>query len=92
MGLVRFQRKVYANRFLCLLQDKLRKFDLALHPDNIQLIRFDRYAEKQYQQRGAGHPATFDFLGFTHHCKKARKGGWFMIGRKTAKKHMRAQL
>jgi hypothetical protein len=31
-------------------------------------------------------------LGFTHYCTTSRKGGWFVIGRKTVKKRMRAQL
>ena len=68
------------------------KFDLALHSDKTQLIRFGRYAVGQCGRRGEGSPATFDSLGFTHYCTTSRKGGWFVIGRKTVKKRMRAQL
>ena len=89
---VGFEHKEDADRFLRMLQDRMRKFDLALHPDKTQLIRFGRHAVAQCRLRGEGRPATFDFLGFTHYCTKARKGGWFVIGRKTVKKRMRAQL
>ena len=66
--------------------------DLALHPDKTQLIQFGRYAAEQCRARGEGKPATFDFLGFTHYCTTSRKDGWFVVGRKTVKKRMRAQL
>ncbi len=75
-----------------MLQERMCEFDLALHPDKTQLIRFGRYAVGQCRARGEGNPATFDFLGFTHYCTTSRKGGWFVIGRKTVKKRMRAQL
>jgi hypothetical protein len=39
-----------------------------------------------------GKPETFDFLGFTHFCTHSRKQGAFVIGRKTIRKRMRAQL
>lgn len=35
--------------------------------------------------------ATFDFLGFTHYCDKARKGK-FKVGRKTARKRFIQKL
>lgn len=91
-SIVGFQHKRDANRFLAMLQDRMGQFDLALHPDKTQLIQFGRYAAEQCRARGEGNPATFDFLGFTHYCTTSRKGGWFVIGRKTVKKRMRAQL
>ncbi len=91
-SVVDFQNKRDADRFLQMLQDRTSKFDLALHPDKTKLIRFGRYAVAQCRVRGKGNPATFDFLGFTHYCTASRKGGWFVIGRKTVKKRMRAQL
>ncbi len=91
-SVVGFQHKTDADRFLQMLQERMCKFDLALHPDKTQLIRFGRYAAGQCRARREGNPATFDFLGFTHYCTTSRKGGWFVIGRKTVKKRMRAQL
>jgi hypothetical protein len=40
----------------------------------------------------AGKPETFDFLGFTHFCRRSRKWGSFVIARKTIKKRIRARL
>ena len=34
----------------------------------------------------------FDFLGFTHFCTRSRDKKYFVIGRKTIKKRMRAKL
>jgi RNA-directed DNA polymerase len=39
-----------------------------------------------------GKPETFDFLGFTHICGKAKEGGWFTLVRHTIAKRMRAKL
>lgn len=91
-SVVGFQHKSDADRFLAMLQERMCKFDMALHPDKTKLIRFGRYAAGHCRARREGNPATFDFLGFTHYCTISRKGGWFVIGRKTVKKRMRAQL
>src|SRR2546422_871563 len=79
-------------RFLDELKERMRKFELALHPDKTRLIRFGRHAAKQREKLGEGKPETFDFLGFTHFCTRSRKWGTFVIGRKTIKKRMRAKL
>src|SRR6202040_145330 len=81
-----------AKAFLQDLHERLRSFELALHPDKTRLIRFGRHAAKQRERRGEGKPETFDFLGFTHFCTRSRKWGSFVIGRKTIKKRMRAKL
>src|ERR1700736_5718924 len=73
------------------VKDRMRKFELALHPDKTRLIRFGRHAAKQREKLGEGKPETFDFLGFTHFCTRSRKWGTFVIGRKTIKKRMRAK-
>ena len=78
--------------FLDDLKERMRKFELALHPDKTRLIRFGRQAVKQREKLGEGKPETFDFLGFTHFCTRSRKWGSFVIGRKTIKKRMRAKL
>src|SRR5438128_1678059 len=90
--IVGFQHEHEAQAFLDDLKERMRKFELALHPDKTRLIRFGRHAAKQREKRGEGKPETFDFLGFTHFCTRSRKWGSFVIGRKTIKKRMRAKL
>src|SRR3984885_5000213 len=86
------QHEHEARAFLDDLTERMRKFELALHPDKTRLIRFGRHAAKQREKRGEGKPETFDFLGFTHFCTRSRKWGSVVIGRKTIKKRMRAKL
>ena len=90
--IVGFQHEHEARAFLDDVKDRMRKFELALHPDKTRLIRFGRHAAKQREKLGEGKPETFDFLGFTHFCTRSRKWGTFVIGRKTIKKRMRAKL
>jgi hypothetical protein len=90
--IVGFQHEHEARTFLHDLQERMRAFELALHPDKTRLIRFGRYAAKQREKLGEGKPETFDFLGFTHFCTRSRRWGSFVIGRKTIKKRLRAKL
>jgi len=90
--IVGFQHEHEARAFLDDLKERLRLFDLTLHPAKTRLIRFGRHATKQRQRLGEGKPETFDFLGFTHFCTRSRKWGSFVIGRKTIKKRMIATL
>ena len=90
--IVGFQHEREARAFLDDLKERMRKFELALHPDKTRLIRFGRHAAKQREKLREGKPETFDFLGFTHFCTRSRKWGTFVIGRKTIKKRMRAKL
>jgi group II intron reverse transcriptase/maturase len=90
--IVGFEYEHEAKGFLHDLHERMRAFELALHPDKTRLIRFGRDAAKQREARGEGKPETFDYLGFTHFCTRSRKWGSFVIGRKTIKKRMRAKL
>jgi hypothetical protein len=74
-----------ARAFLHDLHERLRAFELALHPDKTRLIRFGRQAAEQRASLGEGNPETFEFLGFTHFCTRSRTWGTFVIGRKTIK-------
>jgi group II intron reverse transcriptase/maturase len=87
-----FEHEQEAQAFLQDLRERMRSFELALHPDKTRLIRFGRHAAEQRGRLGQGKPETFDFLGFTHFCTRSRITGAFVIGRKTIKKRMRAQL
>lgn len=75
--IVGFEREADAERFLRDLRERLAKFGLALHPDKTRLIEFGRHAARRRSARGLGKAETFDFLGFTHICGKAKEGGWF---------------
>ena len=87
-----FQHVSEAKAFQLDLQERLRKFELALHPAKTRLIRFGRHAAREREKRGEGKPETFDFLGFTHFCSRTKKTGKFVVGRKTIKKRMVAKL
>lgn len=84
---VGFQYKREAKRFLRQLRERLEKFGLSLHPGKTRLIEFGCFAERNRRNRGDGRPETFDFLGFTHYCRKDRKGR-FGLGRKPIAKRM----
>lgn len=88
---VGFQRRDEAERFLTELRERFAAFGLALHPDKTRLIEFGRFAAQNHDDRGAGKPPTFDFLGFTHICGKTRKGK-FKVLRQTSSKRMQAKL
>jgi RNA-directed DNA polymerase len=64
-SIVGFQHEHEARVFLDDLKERMRKFELALHPDKTRLIRFGRHAAKQREKLGEGKPETFDFLGFS---------------------------
>lgn len=70
--IVGFQHEHGARAFLDDLKERMRKFELALHPDKTRLIRFGRHAARQREKVGAGKLET-DFLGFTHFCTRSRK-------------------
>jgi RNA-directed DNA polymerase len=89
--IVGFQHEGDARRFLAELRDRLARFSLELASEKTRLIEFGRYAAERRQKRGLGHPETFDFLGFTHCCARARNGG-FLLKRITIKKRLRAKL
>lgn len=89
--IVTFQYKPDAERYLKELKERLRKFNLELHPEKTRLIEFGRFAIDNYKKRNLGKPETFRFLGFTHICG-AKKSGTFVVLRQTDKKKMRAKL
>jgi RNA-directed DNA polymerase len=86
-----FQKKAEAERYWNELKERMKKFDLELHPDKTRLLEFGRFAAQQRQKRGEGKPETFNYLGFTHICGKTRKGR-FTVLRQTIRKRMQAKL
>ena len=71
-----------ARKLLEVLPKRFGRYGLRLHPDKTRLVRFPRPS-----LRGPGdgiRPGSFNFLGFTHHWGKSRRGCW-IVQRKTAK-------
>jgi len=60
-----FQEKSDADQFRAELTERMRKFNLELHPEKTRLLEFGRYAIDQRRWRGEGKPETFNFLGFS---------------------------
>ena len=73
------------------LDERLTKFGLEVHPDKIRLIEFVRFAWHNRKARGEDPPETFDFLGFTHYCRRTRSGD-FGLGRKPIAKRVNRTL
>jgi hypothetical protein len=74
------------------LKVRLAEYKLALHPDKTRLIEFGKSAVESRRKKGEPKPETFDFLGFTHICAKARDGRRFKLLRRTIKKRFTAKL
>jgi RNA-directed DNA polymerase len=89
---VGFEHRGDAERFQVDLRERFALFGLALHEEKTRLIEFGRYATERRRARGLSKPETFDFLGFTHICARARETGWFALRRVTSKKRLRAKL
>ncbi|WP_371878587.1 group II intron reverse transcriptase/maturase [Conexibacter sp. S30A1] len=89
---VGFEHRQDAERFWVELRERLAKFGLELNAEKTRLIEFGRFAARDRAARGLGKPETFQFLGFTHMCGKARKTGQFKLLRTTDSKRMRVKL
>lgn len=83
--IIGFEREDDARRVRVVLEKRLGRFGLTLHPDKTRLLPFWR--PPMTQQRGQG-PATFDFLGFTFYWRRTRIGHWQM-GCKTRRASLR---
>jgi hypothetical protein len=86
-----FQYRADAEKVLDVLKKRFAKYGLTLHPDKTRLMEFGRKALAQSEKPDGPKPATFDFLGFTHVCKRSRKGN-FTIHVRTMRKRLRRSL
>jgi RNA-directed DNA polymerase len=82
-----FELPADAARVQKVLHQRMAKYGLTLHPDKTRLIPFARPASGT---KGKG-PGTFDFLGFTLHWCRTRRGGW-RPGMKTRKARIQKAL
>jgi hypothetical protein len=85
---VLFASKRDAERFLAVLPKRFGKYGLTLHPDKTRLTAFRRPDRVEGDDDP---PGTFDFLGFTHHWAKSRRGEW-VTKQRTAKDRFRRAL
>ena len=76
---------------LDVLKKRFEKYGLTLHPDKTRLMEFGRTALAKSEKPGGPKAATFDFLGFTHICKRSRRG-YFTIHVHTMRKRLRRSL
>jgi RNA-directed DNA polymerase len=87
-----FQVKSDADQFRAELAERMRKFNLELHPEKTRLLEFGPYAIDNRKRRGEGKPETFNFLGFTHICVKKTSNGMYTVLRQTIRKRLQAKL
>ena len=83
--IIGFEREEDAWRVRAVLEKRLGRFGLTLHPDKTRLLPCWRPSTTQ--QSGQG-PASFDFLGFTFYWRRTRTGHWRM-GCKTRRASLR---
>jgi len=89
---VGFRDKADADQFRAELTERMKKFNLELHPEKTRLLEFGPFAINNRQRRGEGKPETFNFLGFTHICVKKRSNGMYTVLRQTIRKRLQAKL
>jgi group II intron reverse transcriptase/maturase len=75
-----FSDREDALRVYEVLPKRFERFGLMIHPEKTRLIQFRR----PRRDGGDTKPGSFDFLGFTHHWGRSRRGSW-ILKRQTAK-------
>jgi RNA-directed DNA polymerase len=83
--LIGFERKDDARRVQAVLDTRLGRYGLPLHPEKTRLLPL--WCPPQVQPRGKG-PATCALLGFTRYWRRTRHGHWRM-GCKTRRASLR---
>ena len=87
-----FQYKDDAEKFYRSLGERLAKFDLEVAPEKTRILEFGRFAAQNRQERGAGKPETFSFLGFTFYCSTNQAKTKFRVKVKSDRKKMTSKL
>jgi group II intron reverse transcriptase/maturase len=81
------EREDDAKRLMAVLPKRFGKYGLTLHPEKTRLMRFVRPRQGEAEPTGE----SFDFLGFTLHWAKSRRGKW-IVRKRTAKRRLRRAL
>ena len=88
---VGFAHEDDARRFLAVLAKRFAKYGLTIHPEKTRLVDFRR-PDKRPSSAGRGlSERSFDFLGFTHHWDRSRRGNW-VVRKKTAATRFRRTM
>ncbi len=83
-----FRRKDDAEQVLEWLTARLAEYGLTLHPQKTRILPFGRPGCSEGGGKG---PGAFDFLGFTVHWRRGRRGRW-ALGMKTRKASFRKAI
>jgi len=86
-----FQCREDAEKVHEALTKRFEQYGLKLHPEKTRLMEFGRIALAKSEKKGGEKPATFDFLGFTHICKRSRRG-YFTIQLRTMRKRLKRSI
>lgn len=78
-----FAREEDAHRVMAVLSKRFERYGLTLHPEKTRMLDF-RSPGNRKAPKGDDGPGNFDFLGFTHHWGKSKKGFW-VVRQKTSK-------
>lgn len=78
-----FEWEADARRVMEVLPKRFERFGLTVHPDKTRLVKFTR--PRPAKRDDDDEPGSFDFLGFTHHWGRSRKGT-MVVRRKTMRK------
>jgi RNA-directed DNA polymerase len=84
---IAFQKRSDAERVYKVLGLRFERYGLRLHPDKTRLVNVQRPGRGPSEEG----PETFDFLGFTVHWRRSRKGSW-LLGFKTRTARLRRAL
>ena len=88
-GVCVFENRHDCQRVRAVLEKRLAKYGLTLHPTKTRIVEFCRGRNRNRTAGGYG-DYTFDFLGFTHHWKRSRRGAWIVTRRTARKRQARA--
>ena len=74
------------------LEERLERFSLELEKSKTKKITFGRFAKQMRAMKGEGRPETFNFLGFTFICGRAKFSSKFNLILRTERKRFAAKL
>ena len=86
-----FSEEKDARRMMDVLPQRLGQYGLTLHPTKTRLFYFRPDSSAGDEQSRDTGKKSFDFLGFTHHWARSRRGSW-VVKRKTASSRFRRAL
>jgi RNA-directed DNA polymerase len=77
-----FATKEDAERVMAVLPKRFEKYGLTIHPEKTRLMQFSKPEKRGGETHEPPQREKLNFLGFTHHWGRSRKGIW-VVKRKT---------